>query len=147
MRRCSKVESRCTNRPLYSICPPLLPITHQLRRQTAALWDWERALHVQNHPRQHPHRQAHGQKAKKPPRRHPHGLRRGNSPEAVIDASSTQAGIARYASDCRAKNKNKRGGQCSGSNSKFSMAPWRRCATHFKRSARGCSCGGRNSPA
>ena len=38
----------------------------------------------------------------------------------VIDASSTQACIARYANDCRAQNK--RDGQCSGNNSKFSVS-------------------------
>ena len=36
----------------------------------------------------------------------------------VIDASSTQAGIARYTNDCRAENKRKK--ECKGSNTKFS---------------------------
>jgi hypothetical protein len=35
----------------------------------------------------------------------------------VLDAASTQAGIARYANDCRPKNK--RSGHCSGNNARF----------------------------
>ena len=35
----------------------------------------------------------------------------------VLDAASTQAGIARYANDCRAKNK--RLGDCKGNNARF----------------------------
>jgi len=38
----------------------------------------------------------------------------------VIDASSTQSGIARYANDCRSSNKAQ--GHCKGSNAKFSVS-------------------------
>ena len=38
----------------------------------------------------------------------------------VLDAASTQSGLARYANDCRASNK--RAKQCKGSNSKFSTS-------------------------
>jgi SET domain-containing protein len=38
----------------------------------------------------------------------------------VIDARSTQSGIARYANDCRLANK--RNGDCKGNNSKFSIS-------------------------
>jgi hypothetical protein len=38
----------------------------------------------------------------------------------VLDASSTQSGIARYANDCRGKNKKKK--QCKGNNAKFSIS-------------------------
>ena len=35
----------------------------------------------------------------------------------VVDAASTQSGLARYANDCRAHNQ--RAGQCNGSNARF----------------------------
>jgi SET domain-containing protein len=38
----------------------------------------------------------------------------------VLDASSTQSGIARYANDCRTVNKKKK--QCKGNNAKFSIS-------------------------
>ena len=38
----------------------------------------------------------------------------------VLNAASTQSGLARYANDCRAGNK--RSKQCKGSNSKFSTS-------------------------
>jgi hypothetical protein len=37
----------------------------------------------------------------------------------ILDAASTQSGIARYANDCRSKNK--KAGECTGNNTKFSM--------------------------
>lgn len=38
----------------------------------------------------------------------------------VLDAASTQSGIARYSNDCRAANK--RAGSCNGSNAKFKIS-------------------------
>ena len=37
----------------------------------------------------------------------------------VLDAASTQSGLARYANDCRAKNKRAGQCQCKGSNARF----------------------------
>ena len=39
------------------------------------------------------------------------------SKNRIIDAASTQSGLARYANDCRAPNR--KAGQCKGSNSRF----------------------------
>ena len=44
-------------------------------------------------------------------------------PDHVMDAASTQSGLARYANDCRSANK--RAGQCKGNNSKFDMTTTR----------------------